>query len=78
MDQIDGLQDLEINTDEQEQPLDNRKQITEETSDLETKKREKKTRPRMADADKGIKRLKVKFRGKKYDTQFTNTGRKYI
>ena len=36
----------------------------------------KNTRPRIANAGKSGERLKLKFGGKKYDTQFTSTGMK--
>ena len=41
---------------------------------METKERENtNTRPKRANAGKGVERLEIKFRGKKYGTQFTST-----
>ena len=34
------------------------------------------TIPRRSNAGKGVDHLKMKFGGKKYDTQFTSTGKK--
>ena len=46
---------------------------------METKEREKpNTRPRRANSGKSVERLEVKFGGKKYDIQFTRTGKKKI
>ena len=43
---------------------------------METKEHEDtKTRPRRLNTGKGVERLEMKFGGKKYDTQFTSTGK---
>ena len=45
-----------------------------ESGDLETKEPENtNTRPRRANAVKGVEHLKMKYREKTYDTQFTNS-----
>ena len=44
---------------------------------METKERENmNTMTRRANAGKGFERLEMNFVGKKYDTQFTSTGKK--
>lgn len=77
IEQLYVVQDCKVDTDDQEDPLDKNKQITAETSNIETKEDENTNkRARRVNSGKGVERIEMKFLVKKYDTQFTNTGRK--
>ena len=55
----------------------NQDEIKIEASDMDTKDRKNtNTIPRRVNAGRGVERLNIKFGGKKYDTQFTSTGKK--
>ena len=74
MEQLDVVQYYKSDTNYQEEPLDNNKKTTTETSDAEDKERQNtNTIPRSANSGKVVEFLEMKFRGNKYDTQFTNT-----
>ena len=69
MEQLYGVQDYQIDTEYQEDPLDNNKKNTLESIDIEIKDRDNTNSiPRRENSGKGIKRLEIKLGVNKYCT----------